>query len=569
MQPLIQSHPRTPCAHSLPFALALVGRTVVFACLLALGVRAATANEAILSTAPLNTDAASAGEHAAVAALGFNPDDPISIAAYREDVAQSSPYASLAAGDFHLDASWGINGVAGDRFAGPDEGFYSGVKAAKLPNGNIVVVSNVHFGDGNLYFGLTQLDSTGHRVAWANPNPSYASYSNQYIIYPKGNAALPQVNNVSDIKVYGNHIYVLATGIYGSGASLAFKPNIIRFNLDGSDAGWWYVSVDGPSDYARAMDIEANRLVVLASLNSIGFWTALYDLDSGGGLTNLRIAQFPSPPPLDYFTTNNTYPVDVAFRRIGGNLAVVPSSYYVLFRHAFTNGEVNSCLLAVNLDGTLDTGFPAMVGGYGTASGGGYCKSFHEPDVSPPKSYPVALTTNGWSDGNGNHEGIQVLASVARASQPGAGMWEFLDRSDHPTFGTNGIIVFGGCGHDSGGNDVGAGCAYSPNTLFRPTDLEYSGYDEIVSGSVTSTAFGQMPFVFRIQGGNGNVEQKTSFTSGYSGGGQFNSILARDANHLVAIGEARDISVSNAGARTQITVGMTNLDDVIFQDGFD
>jgi len=292
-----------------------------------------------------------------------------------------------------------------------------------------------------------------------------------------------------------------------------------------------------------------------------GFWTVKWDVESGGGLADATFGDFPAPGSYD-----RSEPVDIAFRRVGSLVPIGGNpGYYVLFSRKWSadsaNEDFDPCLISVTGANEPDSSF--------AAPSGVRCKAFDQAD-STRKDKAVALTTNGWGGfGDDAHEGVQVLASVARSIRNGIGMWELLDRADHPVFGADGLgqgrIVFGGCGPDGG-----QGC--SADALFRashtPTDLAISGGSLMVSGYRTTVLAGESSLLGVVHGHFGTVEQLASFSDGYSGDGRFNSLVVRDDAHLVGIGEAIDTTIPTASARTQIMTGLTN-DDSIFEDGFD
>lgn len=501
----------------------------------------------------------------AMVALGFNPDDPVARAAFLA-VSQASPdgIEAVNAGEYMLDAAWGDGGLAPDRYAGSDEGVYRGIKAARLSNGDVVVVGEVTFPGGAKQVGITRRGPNGARIAWPNVDAQYSHFGSQYILYPNGNTGVPSVYSVHDVKAHGSDIYVLVTGHLTDPDTYA--PNVLRFGADGSGPGWWFAYDDGGSSVndAVAMDIYNDKLVVLGrhSLGVTGgFWTVKWDIESGGGLANATFGDFPAPGGYD-----RSEPVDIAFRRIG-SLVVIGGNpgYYVLFSRKWSadaaNEDFDPCLLSATGANEPDASF--------AAPSGVRCKAFDQTD-STRKDKAVALTTNGWGGiGSDAHEGIQVLASVARSVRDGIGMWELVDRADHTVFGAGGLgqgrVVFGGCGPDGG-----QGC--SPDIIFRashtPTDLAISGDYMLVSGYRTSTLAGESSLLGKVHGHFGTIEQLASFVDGYTGAGRFNSLVVRDDAHVVGIGEAVDSTIATTSARTQIMTGLTS-DDSIFEDGFD
>lgn len=513
----------------------------------------------------------------AIAALGFSPDDPLALAAYRAEI-QSEPNVVDAVGDFQLNTTWGNGGLAGDRYASSDSGAYQGIKAAMLSTGETIVLGSIRFSStGPLDFGLTKRAANGSRVTWSGVDSQFGIYSNQYIVYPNTNTTLPTVYSVKDMKVSNDRIYVLYTGHLND--INTYGPVIVCFNADGSGCGWWFAGYqDAAVSDGVAMDIYAGRFVVLgrhALGDSGGFWTWVGDINSSGGLENFVYGDFPTPGGYD-----RASPADVAFRRAGALLPINGTkSYYVLFTKKWvadtSNHDYDPCLLAVKSDTETDTTF---------GTNGLLCRPFDETG-SAKTDRAVALTTNGWGTLTQPHEGVQVLASVARSVDAGIGVWELLDRVNHPDFGSTtgaagehgrggGRAVYGGCGQVNGSNQ-GEGCLFlTRSAMHSGMDLANVGGDVVVVGNrygngllIGDNNRYYSSLLLRIQGDSGEMEQFTTFPSGYSEG-WFNSLVARNAKDVIAVGAAIDTAVTEPTARTQIMTGLTS-DDVIFSNGFD
>lgn len=512
-----------------------------------------------------------------MAALGFSPDDPIALAAYRAE-SQNNPNAITAAGDFILNTTWGAGGLSADRYASSNSGAYRGIKAAMLSNGETIVLGSVKINTSSpLSFGLTKRAANGSRVAWTGVDPQYGHYSKQYVLYPNTNTSVPPVYSIHDIKVRSDKIYVLYTGHLTS--INTYGPVVVCFKADGSGCGWWYAGYENqPTSDAVAMDIYGDRFVVLGrhSLGtSGGFWTWTGSINSGGGLEDSVLTDFPAPGGYD-----RSNPADVAFRRVGSTPPIVTGGlpYYVLFTKKFSaassSSDYDPCLLAVKSNNAPDATFD---------TNGVRCMPFDETDSSN-EDQAVALTTNGWGLLTYAHEGVQVLVSVARSVDPGIGIWELLDRANHPRFGAttgaagahgrgNGRAVYGGCGTRNGSNQ-GEGCQFvATSARHAGRDLANVGSDVVVAGSrygngiVVGSSRYYSSLIARVHGDSGELEQFTTFPSGYSEG-WFNSLVARNAQDVIGIGAAIDSAVSNPTARTQIMTGLTS-NDTIFDNGFD
>lgn len=519
-----------------------------------------------------------AREREEMRALGQNPDDPIALNAYRAET-QASPDTTTATGDFILNTGWGSGGLNPERYAGSDDGSYRGIKAARLSTGEVVVVGAVRFSASSaLQLGITKRKADGSRATWSGVDPQYSQFSGQYIVYPNTNITVPSIYSVHDVKVRGDRIYVLVTGHLTSPNTYA--PNVLCFNANGSGCGWWFAYFNPGSSVndAVAMDIHADYLVVLGrhSLGETGgFWTAKWKINTGGGLENATFTSFPTPGGYD-----RSEPADIAFRRIGSLVVAANPGYYVLFtKKVFSdaaNTDYDPCLLAVKSDHTPDTSFDTA---------GVRCAAFDDAESSRTDK-AVALATNGWSEFSGgllvNHEGVQALVSVARKTDDGIGVWELLDRANHPRFGAtggaagshargSGRVVLGGCGASEG-----EGC-FSPifgSAEHTPMDLANVGEDMVVVGYRYGTGLigsgstrRESTLLARLHGDSGELRQFTTFASGYSEG-RFNSLAVRGDHDVIGIGEAIDSGIATATARTQIMTGLSN-DDAIFKNGFD
>jgi len=513
-------------------------------------------------------------ERTDMAALGLNADDPVALNAYRAEI-DNDPDAVTASGDFTLNTSWGNGGLAADRYAGSNGGTYLGIKAATLSNGDVVVVGQVEFSASSArQLGMTKRKADGSRAVWTGIDPQYSQYGGQYLIYPNTNISVPSLWRVLDVKVRSDKIYVLITGHLDSPSTYA--PNILCFNADGSGCGWWfaYMNASSPTNDAVAMDIYGGYLAVLGR-NSLGtsggFWTAVFPINADGGLGSASGANFPAPGGYD-----RSEPADIAFRRSMLLPLNVAPDYYVLFTKKFSadtsSYDYDPCLLAVRgSNNAPDTTFD---------NNGVRCKPFDEAD-SLRTDKAVALTTNAWGTITNSHQGVQVLVNVARSVDSGLGIWELYDRADHPRFGAMGgaagshargagRAVFGGCGP----NGDGEGCLFlGRRAAHTGNDLLNVGSDVVVAGFRYGNALGgstryNSSLIARVNGDSGELEQFSTFPSGYSEG-WFYSLVARNDHDVIGIGAAIDGAVSTSTARTQIMTGLTSLDDVIFKNGFD
>lgn len=516
-------------------------------------------------------------EYQGMLALGLNPNDPVALNAYRAEI-ESNPDAVTASDDFVLNTTWGNGGLNEDRYASSDAGTYRGIKAARLSTGELVVIGEVQTSPSSpRQLGLTKRKTDGSRATWTGVDPRYSQYGGQYLIYPSSNAAAPPVYRVHDVRVSNDKIYVLVTGHLAS--PNIYAPNVLCFNANGSACGWWfaYSNDSSATNDAVAMDIYGDYLVVLGRHSfspSGGFWTAKWKINGGGGLDDLAVTGFPTPGGYD-----RSQPADIAFRRLGLLSPLGSPSYYVLFSKKWSadasNEDVDPCLFAVKSDNSPDTSFGS--------AGGSLCATFDEPE-STRKDRAVALSTNGWTTFSGgtlvSHEGVQVVVNVARKTKDGIGVWELLDRVNHPRFGATGgpagvhargagRVVFGGCGASEGEgcfNPIrGSALHVAMDIAAIGTDMGVVGYR--YGGGLIGSGDRESTMLVSVQGDSGEVRQFSTFPSGLSEG-RFNSLVLRSSHDIIGIGEAIDSSISSADARTQIMTGLTN-DSSIFKNGFD
>lgn len=498
-----------------------------------------------------------ARERDTLEALGFSPDDPLARQALRAEVAAGRPAQTLAAGDFFLDTDWGSGGYTPYRYYGPAEGVYRGIRAVTLADGTIVALGSVRLPGGALQAGLTRSNAAGQRIKWSLASPDFLN--NQYNMFVPGTwANAPAIYQVVDLKAKGDRFYVLATvdlrpptypNVYGVG--------VYCFEKSGAYCGHRFAwgNNNRIANHAVALDIEGNRLAVLgrnSTSTSGGFWTVKWDLAADGGMQNATFGQFPAPNGYD-----RSEPVDIAFRRSG--VFVGDGSYYVLFTRKWSadvsSNDFDPCLFAVTSSHAPDTSFPGSTAGV-------RCKYFDV--VTGGRDKAVALVNKGYATFFPilrDHEDMHVLVNVQRSGADGFGVWALRDRADDTTFGASGKQVYA--------DTCSSPFCLSPAT-YRPASLAYLGSDLAVVGDLTRrvlTTFYTDPMFARISRTDGSVQQNTVLDSGY-GDGQFNGLVVRDSQHVVAIGEAIDPTVAATAARTQIMIGLTS-DDTIFKNGFD
>jgi len=160
-------------------------------------------------------------ERAAIAALGFNPDDPLVVAAYREETSADSPYTPFDANSYVADPAFNSGKYIENDFGGSissPQGYFLGRKVARLDNGDIVVAAMIKNPGGNQTngfwnLGLAKYSAAGSRKCWTSPG-AYGggqgdciySSATPWIVYPKSDTAY--ISWVQDIKVIDDFILV-------------------------------------------------------------------------------------------------------------------------------------------------------------------------------------------------------------------------------------------------------------------------------------------------------------------------------------------------------------------------
>ncbi|MBN8727724.1 MAG: hypothetical protein J0H15_08480 [Xanthomonadales bacterium] len=496
-------------------------------------------------------------------ALGFHPDDPVALGALREEIRESHPVQPWATGDFFLDTTWGTGGHAPYRYFGPAEGIYRGIRAARLSDGTIVALGAVRLPGGDLQAAVTRRNAAGQALTWTQGNPAFVN--NGYNLFIPGTATnYPRTYQVIDLKANGNRFYVLATvDLRPPEFADVYGVAVHCFNADGSWCGGKYAWSDGNRvpNHAVALDVLDNRLIVLGRNSGLGntsggFWTIKWDLTADGGFANGTLGRFPSPNGYD-----RSEPVDIAFQRDGSPIFTSTGNYYVLFSRKWSadasSDDFDPCLLAVKVDHAPDTSFPGT-------NGGVRCKFFDAVPSGHDKA--IALVAGSYSvfvppGLFQSRQKVHVLVDVQRNGRDGFGIWAMRDRADDTAFGPSGQRVYA---------DTCTGPYCLGTRAYKGLDLAYLGADLAIAGYddrriLASTYLS--PMLARIDIGNGDLLQYRVVDSGYDDG-QFNSLVVRDSQRVVGIGEAVDSDVAAPAARTQIMIGLTS-DDTIYKNGFD
>src|SRR5690606_4440432 len=86
---------------------------------------------------------------------------------------------------YELHRKWGVNGLRDDAFAASTVGTYRARAAARLANGDVVVVGDIR-GTGvstNTNLGIVKYNSRGQRQPWPAAAPVYAHFGS-YLRFP-------------------------------------------------------------------------------------------------------------------------------------------------------------------------------------------------------------------------------------------------------------------------------------------------------------------------------------------------------------------------------------------------
>lgn len=470
----------------------------------------------------------------------------------------------------------GVDGYRPDQFSGNSNGIYRGRAAARLENGDVVVVGDIQGGGVSTArnLGIVKYNSRGQRVAWSNVPSQFSLFNNQYIRFPNtdpwGNTRT--VVAVHDVHVRGDDIYVLMT-FSESGLR---RPGITRWGSDGSSRGWWFAAPDsGAVRDAVAMDILGSHMIVLGrrSLDiedaDGGFWTARATINGDGGLSFGAITTIRSGVRM--------IPADIAFARSSLVVPVATPAYYVVdtVRSATTGSTATwPCIHRVTSDNVLD-------GGFGT--GGFRCNPFNAPGASDLRDWAVAVHTRTetlFNAGNPITREVLFMSTVYdKNPADGIGLVKLVSGAPDTAFGgAQGQREYGGCN-----GTIGAGCSSIP--IFNDTAhvplrgaLFADGNGVHVAGRTfrQSSVIGnppiRRPILMHVNPGNGNLTSLQSFASTYpnsrfaalvpgeSSAGMREFTVAGYAHHV-------DTTAVDDGPTRFLTAHLVRDSDLIFYDG--
>ena len=195
--------------------------------------------------------------------------------------------AAAPAADYVNDPTWGwgTGRMQDDAFFGAADQNYSGRRAARFSNGDVVVAGTVPHNSGYGAIGLVRYaeNGTSGRVAWTNPG-AHGTNSNQYVVYP--GVSLTRITQVQDVMVHGNLMFVLA--------------DVSRFGLPTSPPFNPYYRGDGTAVYVFGTDgsFKSENLVDEDTVNAdVNDPPTIY---GGGLLAWTDVYDPPSNPLRDY-----------------------------------------------------------------------------------------------------------------------------------------------------------------------------------------------------------------------------------------------------------------------------
>lgn len=470
---------------------------------------------------------------------------------------------------------WGVGGANGyglDQFGGASSGVYRARAAARLANGDVVVVGEVQGNSVSAVrnLGMVKFNRRGQRVAWTAVPSQFAHFSS-YILFPGTDAwgGTRTVLDVVDVKVRGSDIYVLIT--LGEGGR--FFPGIIRWGDNGSSRGWWSSAPDGGTvRSAIAMDIEGSNMIVLGRRSNEtttldgGFWTSRWTINADGGLSLGATTTF--------LAGDRRVPSAVAFSRYGLATIALSPAYYVAY--TYNNGSTSTsqhrpCVTRIRSNNTLDPDFGAA---------GISCFPFAEGGNSVDLA--AGLHTRGFLSlpGPTATEHLYLTADVDRNLARGIGVIKLRNGVADTSFGSGGRRLYGGCA--SLNPSVGEGCGFTVGPIQNPhsAHLPFRGALFADSSGVyvagrtfrPSIAVGEppsrRPVFMHVDDGNGALRSLQTF--GTYPNSQFTALVPRPGtSEFTVVGHASDADTTdlNAGPKRFLSAHLIRNNDLIFYDG--
>ncbi len=428
----------------------------------------------VAATLPMFCVSASAQMHATTIDPAA-PRDAISITG-------NQPYAadpSFASGQYIEDA------FASTQDQPDNNAFFEGKKVARMGNGDIVVAGLVKKPNGtspvNGYWniGLVRYNASGTlRLAWPNPNPAYAHFNNQYVVYPN-NTETPNYDGIEAIQVVGDKIVVAASWrfngtddhdsiilVFGTDGSLKSRTDVgsnsaLAENVGGMAA--YRVGLPGTGTTSVVVALtQAIRPSVGGSIGRPKF--RRYTLETNGSLT--------AQTGLVALDTHGCANITHDCRSVGialtqPNLSLNPS-IYVLNRAYVPNGNPG---WAITVSKVTHEGIaaPDWTGErfryYGGYSGG-----------SSNLAYGIAVRTLGLGlPGSPYRDQIFVMSSIERACRDGILVVRLDDAGEAVK------------SEYFGGNNYASTCGLVPDAEHWPIAIALSGDRLAIAGYARHT----------------------------------------------------------------------------------
>ncbi|QBB71776.1 hypothetical protein ELE36_16225 [Pseudolysobacter antarcticus] len=368
--------------------------------------------------------------------------------------------ASIHAQIYRADVDFNGGNYFVDAFSGSATDTYRGKKLVHLDNGDVVVaglVPNMRGGNaGGL--GLVRYNAAGQRVTWANPGATGFD-GNQYVVYDANTLVPRPIDDVKDIVVSGNLLFVLVDvqgyGLHFSGnppmpvpAFTRYASDVMVFNTDGKflssvEMGSTLADEGDPRNFfGGGIAVYQNSLLLSDGGVSLVFAGSAiesnvsrpvfqrFSLDAtDGSLTSVTGIVYPNPG--NYCPTNRG--CEINGLALGGRLTVTgpPRIYLGGSRQATLgdNADWDFMVMRVSSNGAPDTSF-------NTAG----------VNVMPFNIAPGNLGDHGrsiavlGSNGTTTNERIFVGGDVAVNCGDGMGVVKFNgDGTPDSTFGSGGL----------------------------------------------------------------------------------------------------------------------------------
>lgn len=459
---------------------------------------------------------------------------------------------------------WGVGGADGfglDQFSGSSSGTYRGRAAARLSNGEVVVVGEIEGGGiaGERNLGIVKYNRRGQRVAWPDVEPMHALYQNQYIRFPGNDTwtSNRDVIAVHDVAIHNDNLYTLIT-FSESGLR---RAAIIRFTSTGAPGGWWYMAPDSePVRDAVAMDVYGPHMIVLGrrTINvgdsGGGYWTARITIDGNGSLAVGTVSTFQAGATMT--------PADVAFARS----TVIPATrpaYYVLASSRTLNGGNSVTTVRLSRVDGLDQ--EEIITGTVTATSWG----MHDWAIGLHSHMETYFTGAGYATRD------VLYASAIRNQSPadGIAVARYVDGVPDGTFG---VRFYGGCSGTAGAGCSGVAAlpptAHVPlrGAIFGDATGVYVAGRTFRESLLPGTAPSRRPVLMHIDG-NGQLRSLQSF--GSLPNARFAALVPENGSNasgnltMAGLAHYQDTDDLDGGPTRYMTTHLVRASDHIFYDG--